>query len=352
MREQDNALETIICGGVAGLVSRFFIAPLDVLKIRLQLQTNPLSNRGASAAAGLAIEEASSQRLYHGILHGFKTIIRQEGVRGLWKGNASAEILYVSYAASQFIAYEYALAACASILPANSRANSSLKPPASHAFIAGACAGCFATALTYPFDLLRTRFAARDGPTQVFVRQRTSNQSQAELSIAAALRHVVYGEGVQGLYRGLTPSLLQIMPYMGLLFGIYEPCRQGFDALFQTTALQSLGLHQGTGWSSAAAGALAGTLAKAAVFPLDVVRKRLQVQGPGRLAYIVKGIPPYTSASACFTSILKREGIRGMYRGLGVSLLKSAPSSAITLWTYDQASQLLHKLKHSYQAAH
>ncbi|ORY82119.1 mitochondrial thiamine pyrophosphate carrier [Protomyces lactucae-debilis] len=333
MRSQDNAIETIICGGTAGLVSRFFIAPLDVLKIRLQLQTSPF---GTPPAAVLPLASQShTPRLYHGIVHGFQTIIKQEGVRGLWKGNASAEVLYVSYAASQFMAYKYALATCAFIMPSFTGTT----PPATHAFVSGACAGCFATAITYPFDLLRTRFAAQDGESRLYY------------SIAGAVRQITKGEGVRGLYRGLNASLIQIMPYMGLLFGIYEPCRQGIDTLLQSPSAQSLGIRNGMGWDSAIAGVLAGTWAKTAVFPLDVVRKRLQVQGPSREAYIIKGIPVYTSTLSGLTSILSREGFRGLYRGLGVSLLKSAPSSAITLWTYDQTSRLLHRLEKSWQVS-
>lgn len=296
MKEDGNAIETVICGGVAGLVNRFCIAPLDVLKIRLQLQ--------------------SSERLYTGILHGFRTIIRQEGITGLWKGNVSAEILYVTYSASQFLAYKELTAACERWLP------SGVVPAASHSFIAGAGAGAVATVVTYPFDLFRTRFAAQGPTTRVYG------------GLYHAVRHVVRHEGYRGMYRGLTASVTQIVPYMGLLFGTYEPCRL------------SLAYHGvPTGWDSALAGFIAGSCSKTGVFPLDLIRKRLQVQGPTRKAYFLSTIPVYHSSMACVVQIFQREGIRGFYKGLGVSLLKSAPSSAITLWTFEQSARLLHFLK-------
>ncbi|CCG85136.1 Mitochondrial thiamine pyrophosphate carrier 1 [Taphrina deformans PYCC 5710] len=293
MKEKDKAWETVVCGGTAGLVARFFIAPLDVLKIRLQLQSS------------------SSGQLYRGTVHGFRTIVQEEGVRALWKGNVPAELLYVTYSATQFLTYKTTNDASRALCPSS-------WPEATHAFIAGAGAGAVATTVTYPFDLLRTRFAA----------QRNSGPYK---SLRKAVAEVVRTEGLRGMYRGLYASITQIVPYMGLLFGTYEPLRKGMS-----------GLGMPNGWDNAVAGFLAGTFSKTGVFPLDVIRKRLQVQGPTRTAYVFNDIPVYSSSLSCATTILQREGVRGFYKGLTVSLLKSAPSSAITLWTFEQSSRLLH----------
>ncbi len=81
----------------------------------------------------------------------------------------------------------------------------------------------------------------------------------------------------------------------------------------------------------------ASVIAKTAVFPLDLVRKRIQVQGPTRGRYVHKNIPEYRGTLSSIRVILANEGARGLYRGLTVSLLKAAPSSAITVWTYERA---------------
>ncbi|KAH0409593.1 hypothetical protein KCU90_g20711, partial [Aureobasidium melanogenum] len=90
------------------------------------------------------------------------------------------------------------------------------------------------------------------------------------------------------------------------------------------------------------AGVLASMLSKTAVFPLDTVRKRLQVQGPTRAKYVHKNIPAYeTGVMRTMASILAKEGVRSLYRGLTVGLIKAAPASAITMWTYERAIHTL-----------
>jgi solute carrier family 25 thiamine pyrophosphate transporter 19 len=131
-RRTTSPAVTAIAGGVAGLTSRFVIAPLDVIKIRLQLQTRPGTT-------------------YRGAFHTGKTIVAQEGLTALWKGNIPAELLYVSYSMVQFVAYRKA-----HILLQQAQV-----PPSYRLFLAGAMAGTCASLITYPLDLLRTRFAAQ-----------------------------------------------------------------------------------------------------------------------------------------------------------------------------------------------
>jgi solute carrier family 25 (mitochondrial thiamine pyrophosphate transporter), member 19 len=133
-------------------------------------------------------------------------------------------------------------------------------------------------------------------------------------------------EGVSGYYRGMVTSLLQIAPYMGILFGTYESTRVSLS--------QSNIFSQQT--SDFLAGGFAGILSKSAIFPLDTIRKRLQVQGPTRERYIHKDIPLYSQGIVkCAGDIIRKEGVGGLYKGLGVALLKSGPSAAVTLWVFD-----------------
>ncbi|KAK0754196.1 mitochondrial dicarboxylate carrier protein [Schizothecium vesticola] len=302
LKDEGSRLEVVAAGATAGLVSRFVIAPLDVIKIRLQLQTHSLSD-------ALSTHNLHGGPIYKGTLGTLRAIVQHEGLTALWKGNVPAELLYVCYNAIHFTTYRQS-----TLLLQRLAGPSRPLPRAAESFLAGAGAGATATAATYPLDLLRTRFAAQ-GNERVYP------------SLRRAVAQIARDEGPAGFYRGLAPALAQIVPYMGVFFAAYETLR----------ALPLEGqLPFGAG--DAVAGTLASVVAKTGAFPLDLVRKRIQVQGPTRGRYVHRNIPEYPGTMAgTVRVIVQREGWRGLYRGLTVSLLKAAPASAVTMWTYERA---------------
>ncbi|KAK5624476.1 hypothetical protein RRF57_000192 [Xylaria bambusicola] len=284
---------------------RFVIAPLDVVKIRLQLQSHSLSDP-------LSHVNLRGSPVYKGTIRTLKHIVQNEGITGLWKGNVPAELMYVSYSAVQFTTYRSTTMLLHRVFGEDNRL-----PQAAESFISGAAAGAAATATTYPLDLLRTRFAAQ-GNDRVYT------------SLRRAIWEIRRDEGVKGFFRGLSPGLAQIVPLMGIFFAIYESARQ---------PLGQLSLPWGSG--DATAGVLASVVAKTGVFPLDLVRKRIQVQGPTRSRYVHRNIPEYGGTISTIKQIVKQERIRGLYRGLTVSLMKAAPASAVTMWTYERVMNFL-----------
>ncbi|KAK7207521.1 mitochondrial deoxynucleotide carrier [Myxozyma melibiosi] len=293
-----SSRESMICGGIAGLTSRFFVAPLDVVKIRQQLETHSL--RGAAP-----------RREYSGILSSLYKIYKTEGLTALWRGNLPAELLYLVYGSCQFAVYSHIQ---------NNLSPLDI-PDAAKNFVSGACAGATATAVTYPLDLLRTRFAAQgDGAHRVYK------------SLRHALLQIHKDEGLTGYFRGLRPAIAQIVPYMGFFFASYQPCKLAMSSLEHEYGVNTFGS------GDAIAGMIAGIVSKTCVFPLDVLRRRLQVQGPTREKYVLAGVPTYpNSIVGCARAIVKNEGPRALYRGLWVALVKSAPTSAITMWTFESS---------------
>jgi solute carrier family 25 thiamine pyrophosphate transporter 19 len=262
-------------------IDRFVIAPLDVVKIRLQLQTHSLSGSGLK-------KDLQGSPKYKGTLPTLKHIFREEGLTGLWKGNIPAELMYVSYSAIQFTAYRSITLALQNTLGENKM------PPAAESFIAGASAGAIATTVTYPLDLLRTRFAAQ-GTEKIYS------------SLLSSIRDIARHEGPRGFFQGLGAGVGQIIPYMGMFFATYETLRLPLSTL-----------HLPFGSGDATAGVVASVIAKTTVFPLDLIRKRLQVQGPTRDKYFHKGIPVYKGVFRTMQHIVRAEGTRGLYRGLTV----------------------------------
>jgi len=229
-------------------------------------------------------------------------------VQAFWKGNVPAELLYIMYGAVQFSVYRITTQYLHPIH----------MPDTAEAFISGAVAGASATTLTYPLDLLRTRFAAQ-GRDKVY------------LNLRGSVTDIARRDGFKGFFQGLGAGVGQVVPYMGLFFSAYETLRLPLS-------IHSLPFGSG----DATAGVIAGIIAKTGVFPLDLIRKRLQVQGPMRARYARGDIPEYRKGVWSTAKIIvSREGWMGLYRGLGVGLMKSAPASAITMWTYERVLGLL-----------
>ena len=233
--------------------------------------------------------------------------------QALWKGNIPAELLYVTYGATQFSIYTNTTRVLHALPPERRF------PDAAESFISGAFAGGLATTLTYPLDLLRTRFAAQ-GTERVYS------------SLITSVKDIARHEGPRGFFQGCSAAVGQIVPYMGLFFASYETLK---------IPLADYSFPVGSG--DALAGVIASVASKSAVFPLDTIRKRLQVQGPTRSRYVHRNIPLYRGVHSTLRMILKREGPRGLYRGLPVSLIKAAPASAVTMWTYERTMQALRK---------
>lgn len=311
LKDEGSRTQVVMAGATAGMIARFIIAPLDVVKIRLQLQTHSLSDP-------LSHRNIHGGPIYKGTIPTIKTILANEGLTGLWKGNVPAELMYICYSAIQFTTYR----SVTQLL--HSTIGEGTIPNAAESFVSGAAAGAVATATTYPLDLLRTRFAAQ-GTEKVYT------------SLWKAVVDIGRDEGYRGFFRGLGPGLGQIVPYMGVFFAVYESLRLPMGQLDLPFA-----------GGNAAAGMAASVIAKTGVFPLDLVRKRIQVQGPTRRRYVHKNIPEYSAGTVrIIQMILKTEGWRGLYRGLTVSLFKAAPASAVTVWTYERVLKVLISIEES-----
>jgi solute carrier family 25 protein 16 len=135
--------------------------------------------------------------------------------------------------------------------------------------VAGSAAGGTAVLCTYPLDLARTKLAYQVSDTRQslrggangFYRQPTYSGIKEVLAMA-------YKEGgPRGLYRGIGPTLIGILPYAGLKFYIYEELKRHVPEEHQNSVRMHL-----------PCGALAGLFGQTITYPLDVVRRQMQVK--------------------------------------------------------------------------
>ncbi|XP_024398038.1 mitochondrial thiamine diphosphate carrier 2 isoform X2 [Physcomitrium patens] len=240
-----------VAGAVAGGIARTVVSPLDVIKIRFQIQLEPTSSRNIFSKGGAS---ASVMSKYTGVMQAAHVIVREEGVRGLWRGNIPALLLQMPYTAIQFV-----VKSNADSLVAGSPQAARHKGLMS--FLGGSLAGTAATIGSYPFDLLRTVLASQGEP-KVYPNMRS------------VMVDIYKRKGVTGFYAGLTPTLMEIVPYAGLQFGFYDSLRRWALTL---NPLKEDGEH--TPLSSTQnfwCGFGAGLFAKLCCHPLDVIKKRYQ----------------------------------------------------------------------------
>ncbi|XP_043704764.1 solute carrier family 25 member 44-like [Telopea speciosissima] len=188
-------------------------------------------------------------------------------------------------------------------------------------FFLGAALFSGVSATLYPVVVLKTR-------------QQVS-QKQVSGMAFAILRH----EGIRGLYRGFGTSLMGTVPARALYMTALEVTKSSVG-----TATVRLGIPEPTAATiaNAAAGVSAAMAAQFVWTPIDVVSQRLMVQG-------CSGNPNSPNLSLCkyrggidaFRKILNADGLRGLYRGFGLSILTYAPSNAVWWASYCMAQRLV-----------
>ncbi|MBA0570896.1 hypothetical protein Golob_004497 [Gossypium lobatum] len=260
-----------------------------------------------------------------------KDILREEGLPGFWRGNVPALLMVMPYTAIQF-AVLHKLKTFAS---GSSKTVDHLSISPYLSYISGGLAGCAATVGSYPFDLLRTILASQGEP-KVYPTMRS------------ALFDIISTRGFRGLYAGLSPTLVEIVPYAGLQFGTYDTFKRwamtwNRSRSFNTSSTTD---HSLSSFQLFICGLAAGTCAKLVCHPLDVVKKRFQIEGLQRHPKYGARVDhrAYKNMFDALQRILQSEGWHGLYKGIVPSTIKAAPAGAVTFVAYEFTSDWLESI--------
>ncbi|KAF9102473.1 hypothetical protein BGX29_004555 [Mortierella sp. GBA35] len=290
-----DTVKHLIAGGAAGAVSRTLVSPLERMKILFQVQGPEPAN-------------------YQGVIPTLRRMWVEEGFLGFMRGNGTNVIRIVPYSAVQFASYEQ----FKKLLMDPSKRD--LDTP--RRLTAGALAGLTSVAFTYPLDIVRTRLSIQSAQVG------GSKEAQAALpGIWKTMVNIYTKErGIIGLYRGLGPTLTGVAPYVALNFQAYEVLRTHLTPPGEVAP--SVGMKL-------VCGAVAGSFAQTVTYPLDVLRRRMQVTGMDAVTY------KYSSTWDGVKKIIKQEGVRGLYKGMVPNYLKVAPAISISFVVYEQCKQIL-----------
>ncbi|KAF5788336.1 putative mitochondrial carrier protein [Helianthus annuus] len=275
------SLRRLISGAIAGAVSRTCVAPLETIRTHLMV-----------GSAGHSTTEV------------FQDIMHTEGWTGLFRGNLVNVIRVAPSKAIELFAYDTVKK---SLTP---KSGEKSKPRIPESLIAGAAAGISSTICTYPLELLKTRLTVQRGVYK---------------NLVDAFLKIVKEEGPAELYRGLTPSLIGVVPYAATNYFAYDTLRKTYKKFLKKDDIGNI--------ATLLIGSAAGAISSSATFPLEVARKHMQAGAVnGRV---------YDNMLHALLTILEKEGVVGLYRGLGPSCVKIVPAAGISFMCYEACKKIL-----------
>eukprot|EP00588_Corethron_pennatum_P012291 CAMPEP_0194268696 /NCGR_PEP_ID=MMETSP0169-20130528/2961_1 /TAXON_ID=218684 /ORGANISM="Corethron pennatum, Strain L29A3" /LENGTH=350 /DNA_ID=CAMNT_0039010017 /DNA_START=231 /DNA_END=1283 /DNA_ORIENTATION=+ len=296
-----SQVRNLVAGGFAGMAAKSLVAPLDRIKILFQVSPEPFRLACVPRVA--------------------MTICREEGVSALWKGNTATLIRVFPYAGIQFMTFDW-------VKKYFIAEENRLHMTSAESLVAGSSAGVVSVLLTYPLDLTRAQLAVlkknKTGPNQGFVQVIGSTYKE---------------RGVPGLYRGISPTLLGILPYAGVAFTINEQLKR---------KIMSTNDRDPTLIEKLLSGGLSGLVAQSLTYPLEITRRRMQTVGlvscnesssllrqPGapETGHRAKEVP--LSMHDTMRTLLKEQGWRGLFKGLSMNWVKGPIAFSISFTTYD-----------------
>ena len=317
-------------GALSGAASRTLVAPFDRVKLLAQvaavpgsLSVSPLnssppssSSASSSSSSSSSVARATARRSTAATL---RAIYEADGVRGLFRGNVAALLRTIPYSAVQLSTHDLLKRSLAEKRAGEASSASASTPaslPTGARLAAAAGAGVAAAAVSHPLDTLRLRLAL---PTAT-----TSSRAAASSSLIATAVTVVRTEGFFSLYRGLSAAVLGAAPFSAISLMTFDRLqslaaakrkrewsekrqlllREEEEVLSEAATMTmflpatssssspspysiSPAPPQAPAWEAALAGAFAGAVASTATYPIDTLRRRLQ-------------LPTSTSVAGCY----------------------------------------------------
>ncbi|GMI97586.1 EMBRYO DEFECTIVE 104, suppressor of high stearate content 1, SODIUM HYPERSENSITIVE 1 [Hibiscus trionum] len=177
---------SLVAGACAGVSSTLLTYPLELVKTRLTIEKN----------------------MYDGILDAFLKILQREGPAELYRGLAPSLIGVIPYAATNYFAYD-------TLRKVYRKVSKEEKIGNIETLLIGSLAGAISSSATFPLEVARKHMQVG-----------ALNGRQVYKNVLHALSSILEQEGIHGLYKGLGPSCMKLVPAAGISFMCYEACKR------------------------------------------------------------------------------------------------------------------------------
>lgn len=351
-----------LAGAAGGFTSGVVTCPLDVIKTKLQAQ----------GGFRVSTAKAPGQLVYSGMLGTARVIWKDEGLKGMYRGLGPIILGYLPTWAVWFTVYGKSK----QVLSRTSGELCSLSPRGSCTdyvylenqvlvnFWSSIIAGGSSTMATNPIWVIKTRLMSQVS------RRATENTARPPWhykSTFDAARKMYRNEGILSFYSGLTPALLGLT-HVAIQFPAYEYLRTQFTG--QGMGIQAEGDQSSHWFGILSASVLSKIMASSATYPHEVIRTRLQTQqrcmpsasseyaafraglegsseSSGNIIQksITSGTPRYKGIVTTFRTILREEGWRAFYAGMGTNMMRAVPAAATIMLTYEYIMKNIHHIQ-------
>ncbi|KAJ1311665.1 hypothetical protein OPQ81_010140 [Rhizoctonia solani] len=284
-------------GGVSAAVAKTSAAPIERIKLLIQNQ-DEMIKQGRLASP------------YKGVIDCFRRTYADEGLVSLWRGNTANVIRYFPTQALNFAFKDYFKS-----LFGFKKQDGYWKWFAGNVASGGA-AGASSLLFVYSLDYARTRLANDAKSAKKGGGERQFN------GLVDVYRKTLASDGIAGLYRGFVPSVVGIIVYRGLYFGVYDSLKP----------VVLVGALQGSFFASFMLGWGVTIGAGLASYPLDTIRRRMMMTSGSAVHY--------KSMFDAGSQIIAKEGTKSLFKGAGANILRGVAGAGV-LSLYDKLQQVL-----------
>lgn len=311
-----------IAGGCSGVVSRTCTAPFDRIKVFLIARTDLSSTLLNSKDTLLAKNpNADLSKIKSPLIKAATTLYRQGGFRAFYVGNGLNVIKVFPESAIKFGSFEMAKRVIARL--ENVKDTSELSRVST--YVAGGLGGVAAQISVYPIDTLKYR---------VQCAPLNNNLKGTSLLIKTAKEMYQQG-GLRLFYRGVHIGVMGIFPYAALDLGTFSALKKWYinrEAKLKGIREEEVVISN---FVVLPMGAFSGTVGATLVYPINLLRTRLQAQGTYAHPHV------YSGFSDVLRKTVQREGYQGLFKGLVPNLAKVCPAVSISYLCYENLKRIM-----------